>query len=235
VRATGQTSTIGLTLVSRHRHRVGFVGSLPFGNPFNSHHDQWGFYLRASVNSGNVFFNRSDHSVPVSGFNLTNIQVTSSGNDSDPRVNYDKTGPQRLYCTFARKTGSDYDTYASISTDDGATWGTPVIVIPDGKHPHPPISQDGTLLIAAFVVTGGGPDGTIQAKAQGVGDLALGSLFTFKDSTGTDIAVMDDTFGISQGPDGQHRWIMAVVVSGDSGVSEWYSTDWDARTWTRVV
>lgn len=214
---------------------TGFMaGAHPFANPSNAHHPQWGMYLRVWVQAGNIMFNRSDHSVPIGGFDLSNVTVTSSGFDSDPHVAYDRTGIGRLMCVFCRTSGGSSNVYQTISTDDGATWATPVIVIPNGKHPGPPaVSNDGTILVAGYTGTTGGP-GTISAAVQAAGDAAPSSVFIFKDPAGANLSVADDTFGISQGKDGASRWILAVIITGDTGISEWYSTDWDARTWTRV-
>ena len=80
----------------------------------------------------------------------------------------------------------------------------------------------------------GGP-GTLKAAVQGPGDPAMSSPFTVKDSGGADFSLADDTFGITMGKDSANRWVLACVVYGETGISEWYSADWDARTFTRVV
>lgn len=234
--ATASDGTHSSTAVypSRMRRRVAFTVATAFGNPYNAHHDAWGMYLRTWIQGGNVLFSLAFAGYPVGGFDIMNVQVTSSGNDSDPRVEYDRTGAQRLLCTFARKSGSTYDIYQTYSTDEGRTWYDPVVVIPGGKHPTPTVGNDGTTLVSGYVGPTGGP-GAISCAVRAQGDASYSSPFNLKDSTGTDLSVEDDTFGISQAKDGAHRWILAVVIAGDSGVSEWFSTDWDARTWTRTT
>ena len=210
---------------------------VPLGdkNPSNDHHYLWGDYLRVGTFTGNVMFSLSNASVPIGGFDTSKVMVTSSGQDSDPRAVYDRTGAGRIVCVFCRTSGGTSNVYQTISTDDGATWGTPVIVIASGRHPCPPsFDNDGVMIIAGVVGAVGGPC-TISAKVQAPGDVSLSTAFTLKDQTGANLSVNDDTFGISMGKDSANRWIMAVCITGDTGISEWYSADWDARTWTRVV
>lgn len=219
---------------SRYRRRFSFRIPSAFGNPFNAHDDDWGLYLRSAVTSGNVVFSMSNYPVPIGGFDLDNSPVTMGGQDSDPRIAYDQTGAHRLIAVFTRTISGTPQVMQTVSTDEGATWGSPVLLIASAKHPTIAVGHDGTIIVAAYTGPNGGP-GTISATVQAIGDAAASSVSIFKDSAGTNLAVNDDTFGISQGKDGAHRWILAVVISGDSGISEWYSTDWDGKTWTRVT
>lgn len=206
----------------------------PFQNPYNAHHPTWGGYLAPHVRDGNILFNASHGPVPLGGFDITDVAVTTTGQDSHPRAIYDRTGAQRLILVFDRQAGGGFDVWQTISTDDGQTWGAAVVLIPGARKPTPACDDSGTIIIAGYAGTTGG-SGPISAVAQAAGDVSPSAVFNLRDSTGADLVATDDTFGISAGPDGARRWILAIVIAGDAGISHWYSTDWDARTWTKVV
>jgi len=109
------------------------------------------------------------------------------------------------------------------------------MAISGGTHPNI-VSQDGQTLTAACVNVGTSttPVFHIQARAQGPGDPALGTLFTFNDTSGTALPVADDSFGLAFAAEGPNRLALHVRIAGGASTSDWWSAD-TGRTWTRVL
>ena len=111
------------------------------------------------------------------------------------------------------------------------------MAISSGKHPTISAAPDGSIVRAAFVPDSGSPGspGKIYATFQAAGDVSQSSPFTFKDDTGTPLAVVDDTFHLSRAYEHASRWVLVVGIDGDTGVSDWWSGVENAESWTRVV
>lgn len=73
-------------------------------------------------------------------------------------------------------------------------------------------------------------DAKIYATLQYAGDATAGSSFKFKDNGGADLVFEDDTFGLSWSHDNSTRLLGSFHISGDTDISDWFSTD-DGKTW----
>ncbi len=137
-----------------------------------------------------------------------------------------------LYPTFAPTPTASADVYLTFSDDYGRTWSTPTALLTDAHFPTVQTSPfDGNIVIAAVkFVSGASAPCNIVAKRQGPGDAAMGTQFTFKDDTGTDIEFEDDTFHVAPAMDSSARWVLVARAYGDTDVSEWESFDLCA-TW----
>ena len=201
-------------------------------NPTNA--ATWmGFYHRATVvDSGGIESRRVRYPVPKAGptFDVT-VQVTTDATDKHPQVNYD---PYRDRVTLVWGRGDD--TYYSETYDEGKTWSTPVSMITGGHYPRIASNDLGTVYAALVYNSGSSGPGTIKAKFRGRDDV-LSSLFTFKDSTGTDIAVADDSFDLVHPPAGWAPLVLHCRIDGETDTSEWYCTDLSpsGATFTRVT
>lgn len=119
-------------------------------------------------------------------------------------------------------------TMRRVSFDDGRTWTDEEVAITNGNFPRVACCSNGDVIRAAVV------GANIKAQFQAGGDVSPGSLFTFKDETGTDIVVettsgfgLDYSYGYSEMLQG------VFLIDGEGTASNWMSTD-DGRTWTRI-
>jgi hypothetical protein len=149
------------------------------------------------------------------------VNVTAGTTDNEPRLMEDATG--RLYCLFVRGSGI----YEAFSDDQGATWSTPVSLFTSGKHPETEMDRASGLIVRAAYVSG-----NIKVRKQGAGQLVPSDPVSIKNSAGTAISVIDDTFRLV--PVGGGRWLLSVRISGESAPSDWMSDD-GCLTWTRCV
>lgn len=210
------------------RHRASFrVIQAGGGNPWNLQHGD-GSYHSAHVNATGIVYRRSDTATPHdshgAAWSTAEVQVTNTATDNHPRLGKDYRG--RLHLTFERSSNA----YATYSDDDGLTWSAPAMAITGGTKPTLAVGVDGTVVRAAVV---SGTPRTIQGQSQATGETAFSSTFTFKDDSGADLSVADDTFHIQQGHEGPSRWLLHVLIEGEAETSHWTSAD-ECRTWTRV-
>jgi hypothetical protein len=140
---------------------------------------------------------------------------------SEPRGAYGPDGILFLLYTYA-----DTEVRERVSWDDGLTWSDYTVAFPTGTHPTISVSQNGTVLRAC--VSGGKvsftrttPDNVATAAAY------------FRDDTGTDLLVEDDTFHLVEGFRHDAPWMLVVKISGETDCSDWLSSD-DGDTWKRL-
>jgi hypothetical protein len=231
VTVTVSGTNLGRTILSRKATYGSFFINAPTpstANPFNLHDYYTGQYYRADVIAGNVIVRRADQVNPKGGFD-SNVAVTSSGGCTDPRMGIDARSARRLYVVY----GYGGNTREQYSDDFGESWSMAYTVITGGTHPTTITGIDGTRITAAYV-SGGGSTGTLKAVAQASGEQSPGSVFTFTDGT-TNLSVKDDTFHLTQAPEGAARWVLVCNIAGESAPSEWTSADWNAQTWIRTV
>jgi len=188
---------------------------------FHERHDH---YHRASTDSGNVWYRQVARGFPVPGFDIV-AQVTSSGDDSHPRMAVDPL-TQRMHLVFVREDpASTFVLYLATSDDDGKTWSTPVATITDGRYPTVACSIDGTVVIAAFkYLSGSSGPGKVYTSVRKLGDTAFSTPTAVTDGS-SDIEFAEDTFHVSQAFDGPHTWVLAARPSGSSDVREYRSYD----------
>lgn len=212
------------------------VAPPPSSHPSNAAHP-WGGYLRVHERDGLIIFASSDESVPVAaGMGGMFARMVTVAPGHEPRLLASAgEGSLPVRVVFAVEGSGGWNVQETISHDDGATWTDPATVIPGGRHPDVAKSAfDAERLYAAYVGPNDGP-GVIKGKRIGAGDdPAAATLFTFKNADGgADLSVADDTFGIDQGVEGSARWVLHVLISGESATSDWWSGS-DARFWTRI-
>ena len=191
-----------------------------------------------SAVSQGVEFWRSDRPVPYiqpgaiqppTIWDTGPVRVTRLIGDNSPRLAQDSRS--LLYIIYNNPaTGA----VMKRSDDDGATWNTPTLAIPGGRHPNI-ISGGGRTLAAA--VTGSGATMHITGVYRGPGDAAFGTAFTFNVSTtgsaGTPLLVADDSFGLAFAAEGPDRIVMHVLLAADAATSDWWSAN-NGATWTRI-
>ena len=144
-------------------------------------------------------------------------------------------GPARV--ALHVRLSADTGTSLWRSSDEGAagaSWKRVATGLASGTHPGM-ATADGNLVLAACVNVGTStaPAFHIQARAQGPGDPALSSLFTFSDISGTALQVADDSFGVAFAAEGPNRLALHVLLAGDTRTSDWWSAD-AGHSWTRV-
>jgi hypothetical protein len=136
------------------------------------------------------------------------VQVTTDPADGESSIIRDWRG--RLV-TLALNRGRVQE---RVSTDGGNTWSLPVTIAGSAlmpvSHPRPagPAVWNGAVVYAWYDA------GALKGQIRYPGDVAPSAVFTFKDDVGADLAVDDDSFGLSPAPDAPRRWLLSVVVSG---------------------
>lgn len=222
--------TFNEDFATRCVHRVSFAHGLrPLRtnaetNPHN-YQNRDGELYQTSLDDGNVIVRKAAFTIPTDTTGTTlwdhETQVNTGNNSADPRLIQDGRG--RLYLTYRKATNVVYQT----SDDDGRTWNESVTLAMASKHPHP-VEGDGDIAAIWF------DSGHLAGVYKGKGDADFSSPFTFVDDTGTEITVVDDTFGVAFGKDGPGRWVGSWILDGETSVSVWVSTD-ELRSWTRKV
>jgi len=197
------------------------------GGPWNCG-EIYGDYARVWTEDGTVKFVRSDHGVPALGFDVSS-DVQSGG--SSPRIAQDAR--RRYWCLYERSG----DVRTRWSEDDGRTWEAESVLIASAKWPCVASSRDGGLLFAAFTyVSGSSGPGYLKYRYQGPGDTApsaAASAQYWNGSSLADLQLADQQFSICRSYELGGRWVLACVIDGETGVSEWASAD-EGSTWTRI-
>lgn len=190
-------------------------------------HSPYGSYQVADGHGGAVTYQRSDFAVPP-------FSMTSTGPlGTEPRMAYLDLPHLPMWLVFAREDGI----YYAISHDDGETWGAPVSVLPNGKHPTLSVDPaSGDLIIAGYVETNvGAATGELHGVYRAAGGVAFSAPFSFVDSASVPIAVSDDSFHLSPAGDSARRWVLACrLASAPTVVSAFFSCD-EGRSWTLVT
>lgn len=94
-------------------------------------------------------------------------------------------------------------------------------------------SFDGFLLeISLLPDVGTSGPGTFYARTRAPGEVNFSAAFLLKDSTGTALHSDGSGFGFDKAAENPDRWMLTMVVVGDSSPSVWWSSD-EGITWTR--
>ena len=171
-----------------------------------------------------IHYARADRSVPPFVFDVV---LTAGPGDTHPKMAYDFR--QTLWLLFQRASGSAFDSLQIGSTDDGFTWGMEAMAFSGGKYPTvASSSMTGTIIRAAWV------SNQIQANRQEPGSNLPGSVYTFKDQTGSTIQAADDSFNLAAAFDAPSRWLLSIRLLGATEISDFQSWD-DGETWALVT
>jgi len=218
-------------------------GNSNFGtNPF-CFQDQWGRLHQTMVVKGAPTFYRSDFATPgknltwaVTGVTISPAAAVVAPNKGDqfPRSIMDYRGVTT--CVWQR----NGDTMSSRSHDDGATWEGAIMAIPGGTYPTIAVGIDGTVIEAALVANAdqvGSPGGVIKMRCQSPGAVAYGALYTaqYYSSGLLPIPVAVDSFHLQQGYESASRWVLHCHVQGETGTADYFSSDLDASSWSRLT
>jgi hypothetical protein len=187
-----------------------------------------GQYHRTNVEEGDVWYRRATFSAPFGGFEQE-AQITESGDCSHPRMEED--GRPVLYLVYISEANG---LCIRASSDEGTSFGSETVLIA-GAH-FGTISRDplGTLVALGFVYNSGtsGP-GKIKMRRKGPGDASWSSAVNIQ-SGGSDLEFEPDTFHVSYDMQGPGRWVLVCKISGETDLSEWYSTD-ECETFKEVT
>lgn len=174
-----------------------------------------------STQDGWFYFSASGD--PSGGWDYSN-QITTTGDVAFLRHARDSRGI--YYAVFSRgqsgTTSGPWTLWQSISYNNGKTWTAPTAMpITNGNYPHIWCGHDGSIVEAALVYNSGhSGDGTIQATFQGSGDENPSGVFTLQ-SNGTNLSVQDTPFGLALQQGDAGRWLLSVLISGESATSMW--------------
>ena len=187
-----------------------------------------GQYHRANIEEGDVWYRRARFSAPFGGFEQES-QITESGDCSHPRMAED--GRPGLYVVYITEASG---LCIRVSHDEGTSFGGESVLI-SGAY-FGTIAKDpvGTLIALGFVYNSGtsGP-GKIKMRRKGPGDASWSAAVNIQ-SGGNDMEFEPDTFHISYDLQGPGRWVLVCKISGETDLSEWYSTD-ECETFKEVT
>lgn len=197
-------------------------------------HSSYGQYFVAYGDGSGIAVKRADLGLPLAGvvFDYSG-HATSAAGDQNPALLESARRFVRLYFESAGAT------YRTESGDGCVTWRAPVSQIPGIL----PSAAAGTVREEVLVATAS--DNTLLATVQYPGDRwpndnHTGSTegtssdppYTVLDSAGSPIVTDGTGVAISGAPNG--RIIMALIVSGESALSHWWSGD-ALHTATRIT
>ena len=173
------------------------------------------------------------------------VIITANKIDTSPALALDSRG--LIYCAFARAStpAATGDGIVFKRSDDyGSTWGavidtegnTEIMAIPGGLLPAI-ASGGGSILVGAIV-------GTDQAgytlstcyKANGSAAFSapvqVGGV-TPPSASPAVMKVQKSGIGLCRAAEGPNRWVLTVLMQGESTTSEWWSAD-NGASWTRI-
>jgi hypothetical protein len=187
---------------------------------------------QADFVSGNVRYRRAAFPMPYGGWDVDKT-ITSVG--TVDCVRFDIDNRYGLIELYYHTTGGDI--YAMHSTDDGATWTTPVYLMsaagPFFTASTKPPQKERFRCWFDYNSGSSGP-GKAYGQYRHEGDTTWSSTFTFKDLTGTPLAIADGGMSnVSQSVSNQGEWAFAPLIDGDTDVSDWRSDDF-GRTWKKI-
>ena len=196
------------------------------------------FHLAAPLYNGDgsaagIGYWRCDTGAP-GAWDSAAVIITSGAFDDNPSLAMDHRA--RLYCAFDRtSSGGTAGGYEAYSDDDGQSWSTPAMSIPNGMYSIIRTGQDKSLYRIAYIDDGSGAStGTLQGSWQAPGDAAPSALFTLKKSTGAAITLQQGAFGIDHMAETASRWILSILEIGATSTSNWVSADDAGGTFVRL-
>lgn len=184
----------------------------------------------AAILSGDVIYQRSDQTTPLSGWSTAQT-VTSFGDVRYARMDLDPE-LSRIHLLVTRFTAGVYNVYWFYSDSDGADFTNGGLLAGSALGASVCCLNISATLFTWFVYNSGtsGP-GTQQGKfSQGSGQ-SFGSVFTFKDSTNTAIAVADQGWSnVEEAKDFANRLVWCPILSGQTAPTVLVSSD-NGLTW----
>lgn len=186
-------------------------------------------YVKATVDSdSNIVVQHAGFSIPAPSW-IVETTVTDSADCGAPVLLHDPRMSEGLILLY--ECGADV--HETRSHDLALTWDTAAVAFTGCSQPKARTGNR-TIVRAAFKYDSGssGP-GKIVCTIEGEGDLAQSSEFYWADDAAS-LSVDDTGYDFCFAHDDQMRWTMSLTISGDSGTSDWWSTD-ECRTWTQVV
>lgn len=230
---TGAPQSVNQTFAEAKLSRVAFrlpQANATFVRPDNLGHENGSFHRVAGLydmsgNPNGIAYWRRDQGQPYlpGSWDVAAIPISISTEDRNPSIAFDYQG--RLFCNWERLTGI----FQAFSDDDGLTWSTPILNVPNGLYPVIRRGTDGSLYRVAYVDDGTGHNsGTLQGQWQAVGDPSPSATFTLKKNVaGSMVAfsVQQGSYMIAHLYDMASQWILTVLEVGATAPTEYVSAD----------
>lgn len=193
--------------------------------------DNLGNIHLATVLSGDVFYRRANQTTPVTGW-ATAKKVTSWGDCQYARMAIDPE-LKRIHMLVTRYTGGTYNVWWVYSDDDGSTFTSGTQVATNGFGIAVCELNISAMLMTWFVYNAGtsGP-GTQKGQYSPGSGQAFGAVFTFKNSSSSDIQVADGGWSnVEESKDNANALVWSPILNGDISPTVLRSYD-DGQTWS---
>lgn len=221
-------------LYARKKTRIQGLFTGTGSNPWNLElrFGEFPRYHRAFINeTGDVVYRTAGRDAPYGGFD-TSVTVTSTGDCTVPRMAMDHRSSIQL--VYIRTIAGACASYRRTSTDQGKSFGDEILGVSGATRVTNAVS-DHAYIEVDFVPNAGtsGPGTLSVARKAGLGEL-LSAFATLVDATGVALHVADDSFNVIYSKSQGGKWILVVIIDGETTPSEWQSTD-NMLSVTRVV
>lgn len=239
VKVRGSTASTGISTARRIEHRTprrfafATTVSTRTGNIWIGHTSA-GKLLRGEVIFSDLTLTRFKSATAAAGIDITDA-VTSFGDVNFATFALDRSLSGRILVLLDRTVSGNREIWGGYSDDDGETAGA-FAKITNGIRAMAGISRNNDQLIVYFKYNAGssGP-GKLYGRFRGRGAAAFGAEFALLDSSAANITVTDALgfSNLAKAKEGPERWLISLLINGESSVSEWESSD-TGTTWKRV-
>jgi hypothetical protein len=188
-------------------------------------HDAYGHYYMANSDATGIRLRRADGKTPRTDHGLPGWALDTHASSAVGTKNpFLLARPDRTIALFY---DDGFNVDLTTSGDRGATWGTPMSLL-GGSAPF----AARNALTGSELVVAVQSDGSLKGTIQHPGDPAPSAPFILLDSAGATLHTDGTGPAVSPAPDG--TFVMAMVASGGSSLSNWWSGDF-GKTWTEVT
>jgi hypothetical protein len=190
--------------------------------------------LRGEVLDGDLTITRFRSATAASGVDITG-PVTSYGDVNFAAFVMERSAANRILILLDRTVSGNREIWFGYSDDDGDTAGN-FAKLTNGIRAMPAVSAANDQLSVYFKYnTGSSGPGKLYGRYRGRGDSSFGSEFALLDTAGANITVANETgfSNLAKAREAADRWVMSLLINGESAVSEWESSD-TGTTWKRI-
>jgi hypothetical protein len=190
--------------------------------------------LRGHIADGDLVLTRFLFATAAGGIDITG-PVTTYGDVNFASFVMERSSATRILILLDRTVLSNQEIWLGYSDDDGVSAHS-FAKLADGIRAMPAVSHQNDQLTVYFKYNSGtsGP-GKLYGRYRSRGDYSFGSEFALLDTAGANITVANEVgfSNLAKAREGADRWVISLLINGDTAVSEWESSD-TGTTWKRI-